>query len=232
MVVMSEDLEHRLKRAMKRVNLTVADLNRATGISYQGIKKVFDGKTKTMTMTTADTLARALDCSKLWLATGDGDPGFGSPAPAPLAGGDQLQEVAAPAAQLRRVPVVGTAKMGDDGFYDEISEIPGSGDGHIEIATADPNAYGLRCRGMSMFPAIRDGWYVIVEPNRAPALGEYILIKLRDGRKMVKELLIERPGSFEVMSVNEAVRFTVDKADLEAVQAVGPIVPPSAWRPD
>lgn len=133
---------------------------------------------------------------------------------------------------LRLVPVVGTAQMGDDGFYEEISSIPGAGDGMVEIGTRDPNAYGLRVRGMSMFPAIREGWYVVVEPNSAPREGEYVLIKLRDGRKMVKEFLFRRNGSVEVMSVNGQERIHIDNANLLDMQAVGAVVPPSKWRPD
>lgn len=134
--------------------------------------------------------------------------------------------------RLRLVPVVGNAKMGNDGFYDEISSIPGAGDGHIEIATRDPNAYGLRVRGMSMFPAIRDGWYVLIEPNGSPKEGEYVLVKLRDGRKMVKELLYRRSDSIELLSVNGDERLRVELTDVEGLQAVGAVVSPSKWKPD
>lgn len=144
---------------------------------------------------------------------------------------DDVEE-AGDARAPRRVPVVGTAKMGDDGFYEEMSGLPGAGDGHIEIATRDPNAYGLRVRGQSMFPAIRDGWYVLVEPNGTPHEGEYVLIRLKDGRKMVKEFLFRRQGSIEVMSVNGEERFTIHSEDMLDMQAVGAVVSPSKWQPD
>lgn len=127
---------------------------------------------------------------------------------------------------------MGTARMGEDGFYDEISGIPGAGDGHIDIATTDPNAYGLRVRGNSMAPAIRDGWYVLIEPNSAVVAGEYVLVKLRDGRKMVKELLYMRSDSIEVLSVNGGQRLTVYREEMEAIQAVAAVVSPSKWKPD
>lgn len=135
----------------------------------------------------------------------------------------------------RRVPVVGTAKMGSDGYFEDFSEVPGAGDGHIEIATDDPNAYCLRVRGQSMFPAIRDGWYVLIEPNGVPCEGEYVLIRLRDGRKMVKEFLFRRQQSIEVMSVNGGERLSFSWADLaeeRGMQAVGAVVSPSKWRPE
>ncbi|WP_225784695.1 LexA family transcriptional regulator [Xenophilus sp. Marseille-Q4582] len=222
-------LAGRLRWAMDKANKTnQSALAREIGVKPQAIQHLIDVAKAATGSKHVAALASALRVNSVWLATGEGTPdAIDTAPPAP----DDLTEVAPPPIQVRRIPIVGTAKMGDDGFYEEISDIPGAGDGHIEIATADPNAYGLRCRGMSMFPAVRDGWYVVVEPNRRPTEGEYVLIKLRDGRKMLKELLFERPGSFEVMSVNEAKRFTVEKADLDSIQAVGPIVPPSAWRP-
>lgn len=136
------------------------------------------------------------------------------------------------AASLRRVPVVGTAKMGPDGYYDEISAIAGAGDGFVEISTRDPGAYALRLRGMSMFPAIRDGWYVVISPSATPCEGEYVLLRLRDGRKMVKELLFRRNGAIEVMSVNGGERFRVELSELDDLQAVAAVVSPSHWRPE
>jgi phage repressor protein C with HTH and peptisase S24 domain len=132
----------------------------------------------------------------------------------------------------RRVPVVGTAKMGNDGYFEDFSEMPGAGDGHIEIATEDPNAYCLRVRGQSMFPAIRDNWYVLIEPNGTAREGEYVLLKLRDGRKMVKEFLFRRSGSVEVMSVNGGERMSFDASQLDSMQPVGAVVSPSKWRPE
>lgn len=132
----------------------------------------------------------------------------------------------------KHVPVVGTAKLGEDGFYEEISDMTGGGDGHIEIATEDPNAYCLRVRGQSMFPAIRDGWYVLIEPNGTPREGEYVLLKLKDGRKMVKEFMYRRQGSVELMSVNGGVRLSFDNSEIEGMQPVGAVVSPSKWRHD
>lgn len=167
--------------------------------------------------------------SAVWIFRGKGAPKV---AAAPDEDTEPEPEYAGRPRAARQVPVIGTAKLGGDGFYEEISPVQGHRDGHIEIATQDPNAYGLRVRGQSMFPAIRDGWYVLVEPNGQPRIGEYVLVKLRDGRKMVKELLQRRPASIEVMSVNGSERMTFDFPDIEAVLAVGAVVSPSKYQPD
>ena len=137
-----------------------------------------------------------------------------------------------PSQQKRKIPVVGTAKMGTDGFYEEISSIAGAGDGQIDFHSNDKHSYGLKVRGNSMAPAIRDGWYVIVEPGGNPSEGEYVLVKLASGAKMVKEFLYRRPDSIELMSVNGGERMTVELGDLDDMQAVSAVVPPSKWKPE
>lgn len=132
------------------------------------------------------------------------------------------------------VPVVGMAKMGSEGFYEEISSIAGAGDGAVETYSKDTGAYALRVRGESMSPAIRDGWFVIVEPNSEPTVGEYVLVKLRDGQRMVKELLYRRHDSVSLMSINGELRQTINAEDLDdhmGLQAIAGILPPSKWMP-
>jgi phage repressor protein C with HTH and peptisase S24 domain len=131
------------------------------------------------------------------------------------------------------VPVVGTAKMGDCGYYEEISTM-GAGDGYIATYSKDQNAYALRVRGDSMAPAIRDGWYVVVEPNSTPSVGEYVLVKLKEGQRMVKELLYQRQDSIAVMSINGEKRKTIaidEIDDHHGIQAIVAILPPSKWIP-
>lgn len=132
------------------------------------------------------------------------------------------------------VPVVGMAKMGDNGFFEEISTVPGAGDGFIATYSQDESAYALKVRGDSMSPAIRDGWFVVVEPKSSPTVGEYVLVKLKDGQRMVKELLYQRSDSIAVMSINGEKRHTIGLDELDdhrGLQAIVSILPPSKWMP-
>jgi phage repressor protein C with HTH and peptisase S24 domain len=225
---MVASLGDRLAEAMKERKVTTSALATGVGLSYQGIRKILRNETKEMEASTCALIAKFLDIDAEWLRTGKGTMNRWSAPPQ-----DDLEIEFAGTVQFpKQIPVVGTARMGDNGFYEEISGIPGAGDGHIEISTKDPNAYGLRVRGQSMYPAIRDGWYVLIEPNGQPREGEYVLLKLLDGRKMVKEFLFRRPGIVEVASVNGAERHVFDVTELESMQAVGAVVSPSKWRPD
>lgn len=132
----------------------------------------------------------------------------------------------------RRAPVVGMAQLGPDGYYDAIEYPVGDGDGHLDVPTADRNAYALRVRGDSMFPAIRDGWYVVVEPNRDHHPGDFVMVKTFDGRCMIKELLHERNGEIVLGNVNGNYgRLTLERDQVEKIALVGGIYPPSKYQP-
>lgn len=130
----------------------------------------------------------------------------------------------------RMVPIVGTAQLGPDGYWTELGYPPGAGDEGLQALTDDPNAYALKMRGDSMEPAIREGWFVVVEPNREPVPGEYVLAQTHDGQCMVKELLWVRGDTVALMSVNGNERLTFTREELDELSPVGPIFPPSSAR--
>lgn len=218
-------LKERIREAMGK--MSQAELARAANVTDATVTFWLDGTTKSIKGEKAVLLERATGYRANWLISGKGPKRVESSQEQ-----DDSPVYAGRRSGVRSVPIAGMAKMGERGFYEEISSIPGAGDGHIDIATADPNAYGLKVRGNSMAPAIRDGWYVLVEPNAPPAVGEYVLLKLRDGQKMVKELLYQRHDSIEVLSVNSGERMTVYAEELESIQAIAAVVSPSKWKPD
>ena len=134
--------------------------------------------------------------------------------------------------QAQRIPVVGTAKMGSDGYYYELEHPVGHGDGFIEAHSSDGNAYALRVKGDSMHPAIKHGQIVLIEPGGSCLPGENILVAMRDGRRMLKELVAVREDSITVMSVNGGGRDTFERRDVEFVHSVAAVFSSSKWRPE
>lgn len=132
---------------------------------------------------------------------------------------------------ISRIPVVGTARMGSEGFYTELEYPVGYGDGFIEAYSSDKNAFALRVKGDSMHPTIKHGQFVVVEPNGQCIAAENVLIALTNGRRMVKELVIDRPDAVTVMSINGEERMTFDRADIEFMHPVSCVVSSSKWRP-
>lgn len=120
--------------------------------------------------------------------------------------------------------VLGTAQLGDDGYWLDFDSPPGHGDGFVTYPTRDPNAYAVRCKGDSMRPRIKPGEFVVVEPNHAYMPGDEVLVKDKRGRVMVKVFNFNRNGSIEVSSVNEDHKpITIDMADVEHIHFVAAI---------
>lgn len=183
-----------------------------------------------------------LNVSPHWLATGEGEmqaqsvQNLSKPPPN-LSRNASISDSlvhAGDAGKGKLVPVVGTARLGDNGFYEEISSMSGAGDGMVETYSTDPNAYALKVRGDSMYPSIRDGWFVIVEPGTAASPGDFVLLKLLNGQKMVKELIMQRHDGITVVSVNGDTRRSYGFDELDphfGMQAVSAIVSPRKWMP-
>lgn len=132
----------------------------------------------------------------------------------------------------QQVPVVGNAQLGPEGYWVAMDYPVGHGDGYLDVPKRDPGAYALRVRGDSMAPAIRNGWFVVVEPNTAPTPGDLVVICDESGRCMVKEFLYERSGDVTLGSINQDYKpLTIPLEQVTRMHFVGGILPPGKLRP-
>jgi phage repressor protein C with HTH and peptisase S24 domain len=123
----------------------------------------------------------------------------------------------------RRIPVIGhvIATPDTDGFFDDQGFPPGGGEGYIPWGTTDRNAYAVRVKGDSMYPRYRPGEILVVEPDAALVAGEDVIVRTKDGRKMVKRLLIQRATDVELGSINERHRpLTISLEEIESIHLV------------
>lgn len=133
----------------------------------------------------------------------------------------------------RKVPVVGTVQGGDDGYFVELEHPTGFGDGFLPHFTKDSNAYGLRVKGDSMAPRICSGEYIIAEPNTSISPGDDVVVKLVDGRRMVKTFLYSRDGEITLSSVNEGHKpITVPETDVLGMHYVAAVMRRGAFIHD
>ena len=131
------------------------------------------------------------------------------------------------------VPIVGRGKGGADGYFDEEQYPVGHGNGYIDHPTRDVNAFALRIEGDSMYPAIRHGQHVIVEPNAGYSSGEYVYVALNDGRKLVKQLGFEKSDSINLVSINnDHPPLTILKENVKAIYAITAIIISGAFIRD
>jgi len=104
---------------------------------------------------------------------------------------------------FRQVPLLGLARAGAGGFFDD-GGFP-AGQGFDQIAVPDrqaDGAYALEVTGDSMMPLYRDGDIIIVSPNLPVRKGDRVVVKTREGEVMAKILQRKTAKSVDLLSLN------------------------------
>jgi phage repressor protein C with HTH and peptisase S24 domain len=139
-----------------------------------------------------ESVAKALD------AVGAGFDSF-----AALVGG--ARAMPARSVTTRRIPLIGLAQAGGEGFFDDGGfPVGGSWDEVGLPEVADPNAYALEISGDSMEPVYRDGDLVIVSPAAPLRRGDRVVARTQGGEVMAKELARRSARKIELKSLNPA----------------------------
>ncbi|MBW8270684.1 S24 family peptidase [Caldovatus aquaticus] len=105
----------------------------------------------------------------------------------------------------RRIPLIGLAQAGGEGYFDDGGYPVGGGWDEIAVPEiGDPNAYALEISGDSMEPVFRDGDIVIVSPAAPVRRGDRVVVRTRKGEVMAKELRRQSARRVELASLNPA----------------------------
>jgi len=109
------------------------------------------------------------------------------------------------ASAARRVPLIGLAQAGGEGYFDDAGYPVGGGWDEVSLPDiADSNAYALEISGDSMEPVFRDGDMVIVSPNAPVRRGDRVVVRTTGGEVMAKQLVRRSARRIEVKSLNPA----------------------------
>lgn len=105
----------------------------------------------------------------------------------------------------RLVPLIGFAKAGADGFFDDSGFPAGAGWEQIPApGITDEHAYALQITGDSMLPVFRHGDIVIVSPAAQIRRGDRVVVKTRGGEVLAKSLARQTARRVELKSLNPA----------------------------
>jgi phage repressor protein C with HTH and peptisase S24 domain len=105
----------------------------------------------------------------------------------------------------RRIPLIGFAQAGGEGFFDDGGYPVGGGWDEVSLPEiADPNAYALEISGDSMEPVFRDGDVVIVSPSAPIRRGDRVVVRTTQGEVMAKHLTRRSARRVELKSLNPA----------------------------
>lgn len=192
-ITIMETLAERLEKEMEAQQLTQDGLAKRSGVSQATIQKLVSGKA--LESRKISKIAAALGVNTDWLSIGKGGK-YGQIK-------ESNGEYGPILSSSKLIPIVGTAQLGDNGYWTELDYPTGHGDGYINYPSKDANAYSIRCIGDSMKPRIKHGEYVVVEPNTPPMPGDEVLVKATDGRIMVKTFFYKTEERVHLQSVNE-----------------------------
>jgi phage repressor protein C with HTH and peptisase S24 domain len=105
----------------------------------------------------------------------------------------------------RRIPLIGFAQAGGDGFFDDGGYPVGGGWDEVTLPEiGDPNAYALEISGDSMEPVFRDGDLVVVSPAAPIRRGDRVVVRSVRGEVMTKQLARRSARRIELRSLNPA----------------------------
>lgn len=104
----------------------------------------------------------------------------------------------------RAIPVVGMARAGADGFFDDAG-FPIGADETVRFPDlGEDRVYALEIAGDSMEPMYRAGDIVIVQPGAAVRRGDRVVVRTRAGEVMAKFLGRRNEQTVELLSLNPA----------------------------
>src|ERR1700722_3671860 len=122
----------------------------------------------------------------------------------------------------RRVPLIGLAQAGGEGFFDDGGFPVGGGWDEVSLPEiADPNAYALEISGDSMEPVYRDGDQVIVSPSSPIRRSDRVIVRTVAGEVMAKQLARRSARRVELKSLNpEHADYSFDLMDVAWIHRI------------
>ncbi len=103
----------------------------------------------------------------------------------------------------KQIPLMGFAKAGKGGFFDDSGFPAGNGWDEIDVpGVTDQNAYALEITGDSMLPVYREGDTIIVSPAATIRKGDRVVVRTVDGQVMAKLMQRQTSKTLELASFN------------------------------
>ncbi len=123
---------------------------------------------------------------------------------------------------VRRVPLIGFAQAGGEGYFDDGGYPVGGGWDEVSLPEiGDPNAYALEISGDSMEPVFRDGDQVVVSPAAPIRRGDRVVVRTVAGEVMAKELTRRSARRMELKSLNpEHPNYSFDLNDVAWIHRI------------
>ncbi len=229
----------RLLWAMQQAGKTnQSELARAIGVRPQSIQYLCRPSATAQGSSHTPALARELGVLADWLARGEGQP-FGPEAVTTgLAhAGQGGHHAASPDAAYAvsaepMVEVQGHVRvtgLGDAQWEPRQARRPG---GHVRVPAAAMPAKAWCVRGQALAPYAKAGQFIVVRAVGLQAEPEdMVLLRLKDGRSLVREVMVRRDDAYVVLSVHGGQPELIDVQDLAGIDLILCVLAKRWWVP-
>lgn len=126
-----------------------------------------------------------------------------------------------------KVPVIGTLVMGVDNMHQLRSQPDGKAIGTVSVPFASAGSFAVQVFGDELYPAVRHGSCLVVDPISPGVPGELVLIELADGNFLVCELVAEHADALLWVPAAGGSRRTLPAGQIAKVMPVVGLVPGS-----
>lgn len=225
-----ETYSGRLLWAMRRAGKTnQSELARVIGVKPQSIQYLCNPHSGAQGSMHTPALARALGVLSDWLARGEGEPSDIEHVKV----GTRSPSVPYTLASFEQIEVVGTFRVDTQGLVERLDLPGGESDGHIRTPLYVGKARAVRVKGSGLSPYAKDGQFLLLQlagDDLEPE--EIVVLTLRSGQVMIRELMYKRDDSLIVLPVHGGHPDAIDRKDIARIDVIACVVPRRWWRPE
>ena len=231
----AEILRSRLREAIEKKSVSPRSVSLQIGANHSYVSQILDGKGGMPSAARVMKMAEALDVSADWLL---GEANSSEIIRSQVEVSEKQVEWRGTPRDELGIPLMGTGDCADLQVCDESGrmvsverssfddEYPVLMFGRPPALRGAREVYGITFRGESMVPRFEDGEVGIVDPRRAPRIGDYVLVQLNAGDSddvvsvLVKRLVRQNATEVVLEQFNPPLTFTVPASRVQRVHRI------------
>lgn len=204
--------------AMARYNIKPTRLALKAGLSPSTINRFLKGDEKVTWAMSTRTLEKIKSALELLSTESDNSLPQMKKAPIQISK-EYLERAAEPVFYTDDLPIVGQARGGEQGFFFDNGVVQGYASRPKNLLKVQ-RAYAVYMSGSSMEPRYYSGELLYVNPVKPPAVGDYVVIELRDGQGFVKRLLRRTQKAVVVQQLNPPKEIEFSPNDIKGIHLI------------
>jgi hypothetical protein len=120
---------------------------------------------------------------------------------------------------------------GESDGYVQMPQIPHMPQMPIDGDVQEQTMQAVRIKGNALSPFVKDGQFLLLQTAGADAQPEEnVVITLRDGRVLVRELLYQRDGSAVVLPIHGGQPEAIEQQQIARMAVIVCVLPRRWWR--